>query len=100
VTIAELEYLHRRFQEVQALRPPLPIVFARVLIVLFHVDDISKLTFEAFLQVFHSWKVLSAPDKLDIIFRVLDITDDGELSLTDIAYFCKDSEVKVGDRVM
>jgi hypothetical protein len=65
VNIAELEYLFRRFQELQALKPPLPFLLSRVLLVLFQADDTSKLTFEAFLQVFHSWKVSSAPEKLD-----------------------------------
>lgn len=65
MTIAELEYLFRRFQELQALKTPLPFLLSRVLLVLFQADDTSKLTFEAFLQVFHSWKVSSAPEKLD-----------------------------------
>lgn len=108
VTIAELEYLHRRFQEVQCMKEPLPNILSRVLTVLFHSDDMSQLTFEIFLQVFNSWRVSSTSDKLEskslvlnaVLFKVLDINGDGELSLADIAYFCPENELKGGERIM
>lgn len=35
-----------------------------------------------------------------VLFKVLDVTDDGELSPLDISYFCKENELKVGERVV
>lgn len=65
VSIAELEYLHKKFQEISSLQTPISNALSRVLVVLFQIDDISQLSFEIFLQVFNSWKVSSSSDKLE-----------------------------------
>jgi hypothetical protein len=82
-------------------------VLSRVLIVLFQTSDTSGLTFERFINVFHQWKVSNTNDKLEckldwlnlVLFQVLDVSADGELSASDIAFFCKEDELKVGSRI-
>ena len=65
VNIAELEYLHRRYEDVKDLKAPIPKVLSRVLIVLFQTDTIDDHSFDTILKVFHSWRISSHTEKLE-----------------------------------
>lgn len=131
LTLAELEYCYRHYNALQfgaavfdkpnanaskegdnkiAQRMETEWLFARVMTSFFQRNQKDaqqqqqdgKIKFEVYLDQLKRWREARLNEKLDFIFKVLDMDQDGFVTASDLSWFVQDYlkyKFKIGDRV-
>jgi hypothetical protein len=103
VNFAQLEYLHHRYSKLYDAETGLSPQMLRVRdFLLPPVDNpglSSRVPFTVFLEIVAEWRMLNAEERLKGLFKILDISDKGLVSASDIAFFLPSKPIRIDDRV-